>query len=35
VNTLNREITEKVSPEELAAAISVLTFVKDALATVG
>jgi hypothetical protein len=35
VNTLNREVTEKVSPEELAAALAVLTFVKDALATVG
>jgi DNA-binding MarR family transcriptional regulator len=35
VNALNREVSEKVSPEELAAAVSVLTFVKDALSTVG
>jgi len=35
VNELNREVTEKVSPEELSAAVSVLTFVKDALAKVG
>jgi DNA-binding MarR family transcriptional regulator len=35
VNALNRELTEKVSPEDLAGAVSVLTFVKDALATVG
>jgi len=35
VNALNRDVTEKVSPDDLAAAISVLTFVKDALATVG
>jgi DNA-binding MarR family transcriptional regulator len=35
LNALSREVTEKVSPEELAAAVSVLTFVKDALATVG
>jgi DNA-binding MarR family transcriptional regulator len=35
VNVLNQEVTEKVSPDELAAALSVLTFVKDALATVG
>jgi DNA-binding MarR family transcriptional regulator len=35
VNVLNQEVSEKVSPDELAAALSVLTFVKDALATVG
>ena len=35
LNALNAEVTDKVSPEELAAALSVLTFVKDALATVG
>lgn len=35
VNALNREVTEKVSSEDLAGAVSVLTFVKDALATVG
>lgn len=35
VNALNREVTEKVSPEELASALSVLTFVKDGLSTVG
>jgi DNA-binding MarR family transcriptional regulator len=35
VNALNRELTQKVSPEELEAAVSVLTFVKDAFATVG
>jgi DNA-binding MarR family transcriptional regulator len=35
VNALNSEVTEKISPDELAAAVSVLTFVKDALATVG
>jgi DNA-binding MarR family transcriptional regulator len=35
VNALNREVTEKVSTEDLVGAISVLTFVKDALATVG
>ncbi len=35
VNALNREVTEKVSAEDLAGAVSVLTFVKDALVTVG
>jgi DNA-binding MarR family transcriptional regulator len=35
VNELNREVTEKVSPDDLAAAFSVLTFVKDAITTVG
>jgi DNA-binding MarR family transcriptional regulator len=35
VSVLNTEVTDKVSPEELASALSVLTFVKDALATVG
>jgi DNA-binding MarR family transcriptional regulator len=35
VNALNRVVIEKVSPDDLAAAISVLAFVKDALATVG
>jgi DNA-binding MarR family transcriptional regulator len=35
VNALNREVADKVSPEDLAAALSVLTYVKDALATVG
>jgi DNA-binding MarR family transcriptional regulator len=35
VNALNAEVTEKVSTEDLAGAVSVLTFVKDALATVG
>ena len=35
VNALNAEVTEKVSAEDLAGAVSVLTFVKDALATVG
>jgi DNA-binding MarR family transcriptional regulator len=35
VNALNTEVTEKVSTEDLAVAVSVLTFVKDVLATVG
>jgi DNA-binding MarR family transcriptional regulator len=35
VTALNRDVADKVSPEELAAATSVLAFVKDGLATVG
>jgi DNA-binding MarR family transcriptional regulator len=35
VVALNRDIAERVSPGELSAAYSVLTFVKDALTPVG
>jgi hypothetical protein len=35
VNALNRKVTEKVAPEDLAAALSVLSFVKDALTPIG
>ena len=35
VNALNAEVTEKVSADDLAGAVSVLTFVKDTIATVG
>jgi DNA-binding MarR family transcriptional regulator len=35
VHALNADVTEKVSADDLAGAVSVLTFVKDAIATVG
>ena len=34
VHALNADVTEKVSADDLAGAVSVLTFVKDAIATV-